>query len=319
MGDSMKPYYHVAAAVIENADGQILLARRPEHLDQGGLWEFPGGKLEDGESVLPALQRELQEELGIGLTDAYPLIQIPWDYVSHRVLLDVWRVTAFTGEPHGAEGQPIEWVAKARLRDYAYPAANQAIVDAAMLPHRYHISTDPGTEVQWPVFLQQLESTLSHGAKMVQLRAKKLSEAEYKCLAAEVVARCHEHGVLCLLNAPAEWVEELGADGVHLDSERLQQALTRPLPAPLWVAASCHSVEDLQQARAIDASFALMSPVKATASHPGVEGIGWQGFATMAAQATIPLYALGGMEAGDELEARQHGGQGIAAIRALWG
>ena len=309
----------VAAAVIENLRGEILLARRAEHLDQGGLWEFPGGKLEPGETVYQGLQRELQEELGITIRQAHPLIRIPWQYPTQHVLLDVWRVTAYDGEAHGAEGQPIAWVAQGALPQYPFPAANRAIVTAARLPHRYHITPDPGKPQAWPAFLQQLEQTLAGGARLIQLRAKALDEQQYAELAGEVLGRCRRYGAQCLLNAAAETVLALGADGVHLDSGRLRQTSRRPLPEQLWVAASCHTLAELRQAMAIGASFALMSPVKATASHPGVAGIGWEDFATMAEAAAIPLYALGGMEPGDEAEAWQHGGQGIAAIRALWG
>jgi 8-oxo-dGTP diphosphatase len=314
-----RPFYHVAAAVIENPSGEILLARRPQHRDQGGLWEFPGGKVEVGEEAFQALQRELHEELGITVRAAHPLIRIPWRYPEHDVLLAVWRVTDFDGQAHGAEGQPIEWVVPGALHRYAFPAANRAIVSAAMLPHRYHITPDPGLPEAWPEFLRQLEQTLAGGARLVQLRAKALTVADYATLAGEVITRCHRHGAQCLLNASAEAALALGADGVHLDSGRLKTTTARPLPEPMWVAASCHTLDELQQAMAIGASFALMSPVKATASHPGVPGIGWEGFAAVAEQAAIPLYALGGMEAGDETWAWQHGGQGIAAIRALWG
>ncbi len=314
-----RPHYHIGAAVIENTAGEILLAKRPEHLDQGGLWEFPGGKVEPGESLREGLARELREELGIGIEQAHPLIRIPWDYPQHSVLLDVWRVTAFSGEPHGAEGQPLRWVGAENLPEYAFPPANRAIVSAARLPHRYHITPDPGGPAEWSAFLQQLDKTLERGARLLQLRAKKLDTGQYRELAQEVVRRCHHHGAQCLLNSDAALVVELGADGVHLDSGRLQKAVQRPLEEPLWVAASCHNEAQLRQAMAIGASFALMSPVKATASHPGVEGIGWVQFAQMAELAAIPLYGLGGMEPGDERDAWQHGGQGIAAIRALWG
>lgn len=309
---------HVAAAVIENHRGEILLARRPEHLDQGGLWEFPGGKVEQGEAVWDALQRELQEELGIQASQAHPLISIPWSYPERDVRLDVWRVSAYTGEAHGAEGQQLAWVPSAALREYRFPAANAAIVTAAQLPHRYYISPEPGEPVHWPVFLQQLEQTLQAGARILQLRAKQLDPGQYARLAGEVIRLCRAYGTLCLLNAPAELVLSLGADGVHLDSQRLHATAERPLPAVMWVAASCHTENDLRQAGRIGASFALMSPVKPTASHPGEPAMGWDGFAAMAAQATIPLYALGGMQPGDEYDAWQHGGQGIAAIRALW-
>ena len=122
---------HVAAAVIRGVDGRILIARRADTQHQGGLWEFPGGKVEAGESVEAALGRELKEELGIVVEAARPLIQVQHDYPDKQVLLDVWEVSAFTGEPHGAEGQPLAWVAQRELADYAFPAANQPIVAAA--------------------------------------------------------------------------------------------------------------------------------------------------------------------------------------------
>lgn len=123
---------HVAAAVIYSPEGAILLARRPEHKHQGGLWEFPGGKVEAGESVLAALARELQEELGISAIEAQPLLQLQHDYPDRSVLLDVYSVTAFQGEPQGCEGQPLAWVTRDRLREYAFPAANQPILDCLL-------------------------------------------------------------------------------------------------------------------------------------------------------------------------------------------
>ncbi|MCQ1775516.1 8-oxo-dGTP diphosphatase MutT, partial [Neorhizobium galegae] len=131
---------HVAAAVIRGVDGRILLARRADTQHQGGLWEFPGGKVEADESVATALSRELQEELGIQVTAARPLIKVQHDYPDKQVLLDVWEVSAFTGEPHGAEGQPLEWVAQRDLPNYEFPAANAPIVAAARLPADYLIT-----------------------------------------------------------------------------------------------------------------------------------------------------------------------------------
>ena len=131
---------HVAAAVIRGPESSVLIAKRPLDKHQGGLWEFPGGKVEDGEGVESALARELQEELGIEVTQAQPLIQVRHDYPDKQVLLDVWEVLAFAGEPHGAEGQPLAWVAPEALVDYSFPAANQPIVTAARLPQHYLIT-----------------------------------------------------------------------------------------------------------------------------------------------------------------------------------
>ncbi|HHL45917.1 MAG TPA: NUDIX domain-containing protein, partial [Gammaproteobacteria bacterium] len=88
---------HVAVAVIVNGQGEVLIARRPDHLYQGGLWEFPGGKLEPGERVTQALSRELDEELGITVESSGPLIRVHHHYPRWPVLLDVWRVERYRG------------------------------------------------------------------------------------------------------------------------------------------------------------------------------------------------------------------------------
>jgi 8-oxo-dGTP diphosphatase len=121
---------HVAVGVIVNDKKEVLLALRPVEIHQGGLWEFPGGKVEADETIQKALCRELQEELAITPTDYHPLIEIHHDYADKSVFLDVWWVNTFDGEPKGCEGQPIRWVAAEELGNYAFPEANQPILHA---------------------------------------------------------------------------------------------------------------------------------------------------------------------------------------------
>jgi 8-oxo-dGTP diphosphatase len=123
---------HVAVGVVLDKDQRILIARRAEHTHQGGLWEFPGGKVEPTETVQFALCRELKEELGIesDLSSLRSLIEINHHYIDKSVLLDVWWVDSFSGTPQGLEGQPICWVKAAELRDYNFPEANQLIIKA---------------------------------------------------------------------------------------------------------------------------------------------------------------------------------------------
>jgi 8-oxo-dGTP diphosphatase len=121
---------HVAVAVIRDAAERVLISRRAERSHQGGLWEFPGGKVEPGESLVAALARELGEELGIGVAAAEPLLEVHHDYVDKAVLLDVWLVREFRGEARGLEGQPLRWVTLAELDAYDFPAANRPIVEA---------------------------------------------------------------------------------------------------------------------------------------------------------------------------------------------
>lgn len=123
---------HVAVGVIRNPRGEILISRRPPDVHQGGLWEFPGGKVEPGESVIQALERELLEELGIRIASCRALLEVAHDYLDKAVLLDVWLVESFRGEPAGREGQALAWCLPERLHRYRFPAANTAIVDACV-------------------------------------------------------------------------------------------------------------------------------------------------------------------------------------------
>ncbi|MDZ4262606.1 MAG: Nudix family hydrolase [Pseudomonadota bacterium] len=310
---------HVVAGVIVNQAGEVLLALRPKEKHQGGLWEFPGGKVELGEAALAALKRELQEELGIAVTQARPLIRVQHSYPDKAVLLDVWRVEAFDGVAHGREGQAVEWVAPEQLPLRAFPAANHPIVTAARLPERYLITPEPE---QQDAFLQQLELALQGGIRLVQLRAKTLDEAAYRSLAAAAVALCQRYQARLLLNAAPQVALELGADGVHLSSQRLLALEARPAgfaaSSGRWVAGSCHNARELQHAVAIGVDFVVLSPIKPTLSHPDVMALGWQQMQTLIDPLPLPVYALGGMGTADLSAAFAHGAQGIAAIRALW-
>jgi 8-oxo-dGTP diphosphatase len=124
---------HVAVGVVKNFQGEILLSKRAKHLHQGGLWEFPGGKVEQDESVFDALVREFQEEVNITITQAEPFMTIHHDYGDKQVLLDVWISTHFNGDARSNEDQLIAWVAPEKLSDYEFPKANQAIIEKLMV------------------------------------------------------------------------------------------------------------------------------------------------------------------------------------------
>lgn len=120
---------HVAVGVVRNAQGQVLIARRPEHLHQGGLWEFPGGKLEAGEDTATALARELREEVGIDVLSARPWLLIRHAYPDKTVLLDVWWVEQFQGTAQGLEGQALDWQQPTQLDRALFPVANGVIIE----------------------------------------------------------------------------------------------------------------------------------------------------------------------------------------------
>lgn len=121
---------HVAVGVILDPRRHILLTRRSQDAHQGGLWEFPGGKVEAGESLRDALSRELAEELDIRIGRTEPLLEVRHDYADKSVFLDVHVVWDFDGEARGMEQQPLAWVSAGQLRSYHFPAANEPIVEA---------------------------------------------------------------------------------------------------------------------------------------------------------------------------------------------
>lgn len=315
-GRNRGDFLHVVAAAIFNEQQQVLIARRPGHLHQGGKWEFPGGKVEPGESNAEALKRELSEELGIRVRSHQPLIQVRHRYPDRAVVLEVFKVTRYSGECRSCEGQPLEWVAPGDLPRFEFPVANLPIVKALLLPDRYLITPTP--EQGHPSFLDGLETALQSGITLVQLRAPNLKASRYRALARKAVALCHAHGGRLLLNAEPEWAQRLRADGVHLNSARLRALRTRPLSWEYLVAASCHDREEIARANRIGADFVVLSPVKATPDHPGVKPLEWNGFRELCLDAAAPVFALGGMAQGDLVLAKRYGGQGIAAIRGLW-
>lgn len=119
---------HVAAGIILKNDS-IFISKRNAEQHQGGKWEFPGGKVEDGETVLAALSRELKEEVNIAVLETSAFHQVSFDYPDKQVLLDFYLVTSFTGEEMGLEEQETAWVAIKDLAQYTFPAANQIIVE----------------------------------------------------------------------------------------------------------------------------------------------------------------------------------------------
>lgn len=307
---------HVVAAVIRDPRGRILIARRADTQHQGGLWEFPGGKLEAGEAPATALARELHEELGIRIEQARPLITLPHDYPDKQVLLDVWEVTAFTGEPHGAEGQPLAWVLPKALPDYDFPAANAAIVTAATLPAQYLITPD-GLEV--PALLQGLRAALANGIGLVQLRAPNIYDPQYRDMAVDAVGLCAGKALL-MLKGPLEWTGDFPAAGWHLSAAQLRKyaANGRPFPKHRWLAASCHNAEELELATRLDVDFVTLSPVQPTQTHPDAAPLGWDEAQRLIAGFGRPVFLLGGVGPADQPRAWAAGAQGVAGIRAFW-
>ena len=304
----------VAAAVIFHDVGKFLLAERPAGKVYAGYWEFPGGKIEPGETADHALRRELHEELGIDVERAYPWITRDYDYPHAAVRLRFFRVTRWRGELHGRENQRFSWQSTRNLTVAPLLPANAPILRALDLPAVYGISN--AAELGADEFLCRLGRALQNGLRLLQIREKQLTRDQCLALATQVVGLAHDHGARVLVNGSVEIAREAGADGVHLTAAQLMQTAARP--ACDLVGASCHDTAELARAAAIGADFAVLGPVLPTPSHRGVPGIGWERFAALLVDYPLPVYALGGMRQENLETARLAGAHGISMLRGAW-
>lgn len=305
---------HVAAAAIFNAQGRLLLALRDEKQHQGGLWEFPGGKVETSEDVRQALARELHEELGIeiDLAATRPLIKVPYHYPDKSVLLDVFRVDAFSGQAYGREGQEVRWVNPGQLSEYQFPAANRPIVNSLLLPSTIAITS----QAEISEYSDAAETAISNGAGWLMLRAKDHSSDIQIRLAVELSQQLANRARL-LFNGSVEDANRAGVDALHLSSSRLMNLEGRNQFNGRWLGASCHNEDQLERAVCLGLDYVTLSPVKQTRSHPETPAMGWEKFAELASAYPIPVYALGGVGPDDLNDCWANGGQGIAAISAF--
>lgn len=312
----MSKFVHVAVGVVIDTDGKVLIAKRPHNAHQGGLWEFPGGKVADGESLLAALTRELYEELAISVETTEPLIKINHDYGDKIVLLDVHKVLSFSGVARGNEGQPIKWVDVSALKQYSFPAANHAIVTSLLLPEKMLIT---GAANSAKDYLLRTEKAFEKAIGIVQLRCPDMLAAEYQKLAQHMQELCASYGVQLQLNTTADNFFSLPSTGLHLNRHQLKTLACRPVNNDVLLGASCHNEEEILHARRVGVDYITLSPVANTPSHPEATILGWENFGRLAALASVPVYALGGMSESDIAPARAAGAQGIAAINCWWG
>ncbi len=310
----MTKLVEASAAVILQPDGSFLLGQRPEGKPYAGYWEFPGGKIEPGETAREALVRELHEELGIEADIVYPWIMREFIYPHAHVRLHFFRIMSWYGEIRDLQHSALAWQRSEHVDVAPLLPANLPILKALALPHFYGI-THAG-EIGIQEQLEQLERALRAGLRLVQIREPKLPVGERPAFARDAIALAQQYGARVLVNGDTALAMRLGADGVHLPSAQLMQLEARPA-LPL-VAASCHNAQELARAAQLELDFAVLGPVRETASHPGVVGLGWQACASLIDNCTLPVYALGGLGKSDMETAWRTAAHGIAAIRAAW-
>jgi 8-oxo-dGTP diphosphatase len=313
---------NVAAGVILRADGKVLLGRRPEGKSWAGWWELPGGKLEPGETVLQALIRELDEELGIHVTEAYPWVTYVHAYPHTTVRLAFCQVTGWQGEPEGREKQQLQWIDPNHANEIGdvLPATLPPL-RWLRLPTTYGISAI-GTPGDLDPFLAKLEAALAGGLRLMQLREPQWPQGpgatSLHAAMQQVLQRCRTYDARLLINSihPVTWWSL--ADGVQLRVADATPLRHRPaLANNALVGVSAHDAVQVAHAREIGADFAVLGPVYETPSHPDQPGLGWIGFQQAIRDAGLPVLAIGGQSGATLVEARRHGAHGIAGIRGL--
>jgi len=305
---------HVAAAVITRPDGSFLLGQRAPDTFYPGYWEFPGGKVEPGESPRDALIRELDEELGMKVDVAWPWITREHVYEHAHVSLHFFEVSAWRGDIHDRVHSALAWQHADRMSVAPMLPANDPILKALRLPRTMGI-TQAG-RIGVTTQLARLDRALAGGLRLVQIREPDLAADARDSFAHAVVDRCHATGARVVVNEDAGFARRIGADGLHLPARRLAELDARPDFE--WVGASCHDRPELEKAATLGLDYALLGPVKPTASHPGQPTLGWERFGELAGRLPLPVFALGGLAAADMAAAKAAGAHGIAAIRSIW-
>ena len=288
----------------------------------GGLWEFPGGRVEPGETDRQALKRELLEEVGIRVRCCSPLLAFDYDYPDRSLHFCIRNVDDWEGQARSDTGQQLEWLPLSSLAQRAFPAANKGMIAACRLPAAYLIT--PDLDHYSDDFLDELNRHVEAGFRLIQFRCKRSKPETHAGAIRLALDRVRSLGAELLINGSPAFALQAGAAGMQLDSASLMRLAQRPLPADRWVGASCHNRRELQHAVRIGVDFCVLSPVRQPSSpgkahYSSADLLGWQGFSSLVRDVPLPVYALGGMRRADLETAREHGAQGVALIGDVWG
>jgi 8-oxo-dGTP diphosphatase len=300
---------------LQRTDGKVLVSERSAGKSLPGYLEFPGGKIESGETPAAALERELDEELGLAVDASClrPLIRFEHVYPEFDVRLYVYRLEGWAHEPVGREGQRLSWQPPADLFDAPLLPADRPILNALALPSSLLITPrlDPG---KTGAFRHRLEQALVNEPGGVVLR---VSDPALLESLARPFAAARTRGQILIFNSGDTAPLPPVFHGLHLPAAALTALEARPA-VDGWIGASVHHVEEAVHARRLGLDYVIAGSVRETPSHPGIEPLGWGGFEKIAATAGIPTYAIGGVGLADLPRIRARWGQGVAAIRAFW-
>jgi 8-oxo-dGTP diphosphatase len=308
---------HVAVGVIYNSTkDKVLISKRSNNQHLAGYWEFPGGKVECNEDVNTALKRELFEELGITVIKAEAYTSIRHDYADKKVLLDVWRVSEWCGQPESKESQEICWASISELNNYQFPDANKYIIQSILLSPMYVISKE--SYENYSHLYSVTEECFIAGLNIFQLRLRIDKNKSFQKIVKTLSELASRYNAKLILNGLATDIDKYPIDGIHLSANELKRHGSRPISEEYILGASCHNEEELLKAVELNVNYAFLSPVQLTASHPEAIAIGWERFRSLIDKVNFPIYALGGMLPSDLQIAKTYGAYGIAMLGAVW-
>jgi len=332
---SQKKVTHAAVGIIQQADGMVLLAQRPIGKPWAGYWEFPGGKVEAGETPKSALSRELKEELGIDVIEAYPWLTRRFDYpanynaigeltsVAKTVKLYFFVVTKWLGKPQALEGQAFCWESPNAMTVSPMLPANTPIFSALKLSRTYWIlDYDLLGETE---FFKQFNQLLANGVRMILLRAQRLASEGLNGLIDKLRRMTQADQMKLLIETGSVVTDLLKVDGLHLSTNALMKMDVRP--QDLLCGATCDDIHSLQHAAQLGLDYVFLRINKHVANDLSQAVIDWDLFHQQLSDYPLPVYVVGddlnntlllSKQDFDRLhQARLHGAHGIAMQTTL--
>lgn len=295
-----KPNLHIAIAILLHQD-QVLVGWREAQQHQGNKNEFPGGKVEEGESPVDACRREVLEEVGIDLSEWHPFDFIRHEYDDVIVNLHIFH-GAVPSSMLESIREPWQWYRRDELLSLNFPKANKAMLKRLYWQKRIKISdqlSDLATLDESKLMYWRVDATRQQQMELAEIKLDDLSKL---IVNVELWKQ---------LNS----VQQQTMGAVHLKQQQCLQLNKGDLQQGIRYIMTCHDLASVLHASRIGCDAVLLSPVKPTATHSEAQPLGWQAFAEIAQQVDIPVFALGGMQATDLQEAKQHFAYGIAGIR----
>lgn len=317
---TQKKAIHVAVGLIMCGQ-KVLISWRNASQHQGNRYEFPGGKIEPNETPEQGLIRELLEELGIAVQNPIRTQQLSYDYPEKTVCLHVFKITQFTGEPRGQEGQEVRWVDQHDLSLYQFPDANAPILRAATCPEQYLICHEQLTTQSLTDWLDFHVQHVPERAWLYVRHHQLTGDAYYHVINALSQARA-DLKLVAMKRHISQFENTENLAGIHYSKQDLIEALPEHLnmidEKVILKFAACKNQQEIEKAVQLNMDAIILGAVNATLTHPDLTPLGWTAWQQLCLESPLPVYALGGITPEDLITVQQRGGFGVAGIRGFY-